>query len=220
MYGTQASDDYGSTYGELGTQFEGEFFVNDEDTIRPEFLIIYENVEANTLTMYPTDEGENARQVESELSDLPPLDFVRSIIASHIGQSAAAALGFIVTTDEILAGSLELTNATVADSLEMTAIMTIEATIVFLYPMEFFARPDNKSDYRSFGLDVVLSKVRGKRTHHGHDPHKHWKTKVHKKRLKELKEPAYTVEEAERAGGLGREERKSKVASMDEDTVA
>ncbi|KAG8881066.1 hypothetical protein FRB98_004567 [Tulasnella sp. 332] len=210
MYGTQASDDYGSTYGELGTQFEGEFFVNDEDTIRPEFLIIYENVEANTLTMYPTDEGENARQVESELSDLPPLDFVRSIIASHIGQSAAAALGFIVTTDEILAGSLELTNATVADSLEMTAIMTIEATIVFLYPMEFFARPDNKSDYRSFGLDVVLSKVRCVIVIVG----------VHKKRLKELKEPAYTVEEAERAGGLGREERKSKVASMDEDTVA
>ncbi|KAG8876605.1 hypothetical protein FRB97_004081 [Tulasnella sp. 331] len=211
MYGTQASDDYGSTYGELGTQFEGEFFVNDEDTIRPEFLIIYENVEANTLTMYPTDEGENARQVESELSDLPPLDFVRSIIASHIGQSAAAALGFIVTTDEILAGSLELTNATVADSLEMTAIMTIEATIVFLYPMEFFARPDNKSDYRSFGLDVVLSKVR---------PSALELSFVHKKRLKELKEPAYTVEEAERAGGLGREERKSKVASMDEDTVA
>lgn len=33
----------------------------------------------------------------------------------------------------------------------------------------------------------------------------HWKSKVHKRRLKELKEPAYTIEEAERAAGLGRE---------------
>ncbi|GJE90329.1 Zn-finger-containing protein [Phanerochaete sordida] len=33
----------------------------------------------------------------------------------------------------------------------------------------------------------------------------HWRSKVHKRRLKELKEPAYTIEEAERAAGLGRE---------------
>ncbi|KAH7335564.1 hypothetical protein B0J17DRAFT_617604 [Rhizoctonia solani] len=36
----------------------------------------------------------------------------------------------------------------------------------------------------------------------------HWKGKVHKRRCKQLKEPAYTIEEAERAGGLGREVRK------------
>ena len=35
----------------------------------------------------------------------------------------------------------------------------------------------------------------------------HWKTKVHKRRLKQLKEPAYTIEESERAAGLGREQR-------------
>ncbi|KAI0342966.1 hypothetical protein BDW22DRAFT_1300311, partial [Trametopsis cervina] len=33
----------------------------------------------------------------------------------------------------------------------------------------------------------------------------HWKSKVHRRRLKELKEPAYTIEEAEKAAGLGRE---------------
>ncbi|CAE6516213.1 unnamed protein product [Rhizoctonia solani] len=31
---------------------------------------------------------------------------------------------------------------------------------------------------------------------------------VHKRRCKQLKEPAYTIEEAERAGGIGREVRK------------
>ncbi|EIN09633.1 hypothetical protein PUNSTDRAFT_113065 [Punctularia strigosozonata HHB-11173 SS5] len=31
----------------------------------------------------------------------------------------------------------------------------------------------------------------------------HWKSKVHKRRCKQLKEPAYTIEEAERAAGLG-----------------
>lgn len=33
----------------------------------------------------------------------------------------------------------------------------------------------------------------------------HWKGKVHKRRCKALKEPAYTIEEAELAAGLGRE---------------
>ncbi|KAJ3533028.1 hypothetical protein NM688_g7342 [Phlebia brevispora] len=33
----------------------------------------------------------------------------------------------------------------------------------------------------------------------------HWRSKVHKRRCKQLKEPAYTIEEAERAAGLGRE---------------
>ena len=36
----------------------------------------------------------------------------------------------------------------------------------------------------------------------------HWRSKVHKRRLKELKEPAYTIEEAERAAGLGRETKR------------
>ncbi|KAH9839966.1 uncharacterized protein C8Q71DRAFT_702863 [Rhodofomes roseus] len=44
----------------------------------------------------------------------------------------------------------------------------------------------------------------------------HWKGKVHKRRCKELKEPAYTVEESERAAGLGREGKRTSttVASM------
>ncbi|KAM6496526.1 hypothetical protein JOM56_006999 [Amanita muscaria] len=33
----------------------------------------------------------------------------------------------------------------------------------------------------------------------------HWRSKVHKRRCKQLKEPAYTTEESERAAGLGRE---------------
>lgn len=33
----------------------------------------------------------------------------------------------------------------------------------------------------------------------------HWKSKVHKKRCRALKEPAYTIEESERAAGLGTE---------------
>ncbi|KAF8199041.1 hypothetical protein BJ912DRAFT_845253 [Pholiota molesta] len=36
----------------------------------------------------------------------------------------------------------------------------------------------------------------------------HWKSKVHKRRLKELRVPAYTIEESERAAGLGREGRR------------
>ena len=33
----------------------------------------------------------------------------------------------------------------------------------------------------------------------------HWKSKVHKRRCKQLREPAYTIEEAEKAAGLGQE---------------
>ncbi|KAI0689500.1 hypothetical protein BC835DRAFT_1282813 [Cytidiella melzeri] len=33
----------------------------------------------------------------------------------------------------------------------------------------------------------------------------HWRSKVHKRRLKDLKVPAYTIEESERAAGLGKE---------------
>lgn len=37
----------------------------------------------------------------------------------------------------------------------------------------------------------------------------HWKSKVHKRRCKALKEPAYTIEESELAAGLGREDRRA-----------
>ena len=43
----------------------------------------------------------------------------------------------------------------------------------------------------------------------------HWRTKVHKRRLKQLKEPAYTIEESERAAGLGRELRRPNVVPPD-----
>ncbi|KAI5985219.1 hypothetical protein EDC04DRAFT_2884564 [Pisolithus marmoratus] len=39
--------------------------------------------------------------------------------------------------------------------------------------------------------------------------HSHWKSKVHKKRCRALKEPAYTIEESERAAGLGREGKRT-----------
>ncbi|PVG03125.1 hypothetical protein CPB86DRAFT_695556 [Serendipita vermifera] len=39
----------------------------------------------------------------------------------------------------------------------------------------------------------------------------HWRSKLHKRRCKKLKEPAYTIEEAEMAAGLGREERKNAI---------
>ncbi|KAH9990581.1 hypothetical protein BJV77DRAFT_947209 [Russula vinacea] len=36
----------------------------------------------------------------------------------------------------------------------------------------------------------------------------HWRSKVHKRRCKALKEPAYTIEESERAAGLGRDNKR------------
>jgi bud site selection protein 20 len=53
-----------------------------------------------------------------------------------------------------------------------------------------FRQPDLSSK-RHFETDTALRS--------------HWKGKVHKRRCKVLKEPAYTIEEAERAAGLGRE---------------
>ena len=44
----------------------------------------------------------------------------------------------------------------------------------------------------------------------------HWRTKVHKRRCKQLKEPAYTIEESERAAGLGREDKRRTSISPDE----
>ncbi|EJU03499.1 hypothetical protein DACRYDRAFT_114890 [Dacryopinax primogenitus] len=38
----------------------------------------------------------------------------------------------------------------------------------------------------------------------------HWRGKLHKRRCTRLREPAYTIEEAERAAGLGRETRTRK----------
>ncbi|KAJ7058365.1 hypothetical protein C8F01DRAFT_1210709 [Mycena amicta] len=46
----------------------------------------------------------------------------------------------------------------------------------------------------------------------------HWRSKVHKRRCKQLKEKPYTIEEAELAGGLGREQPKPRVTSMEDIT--
>ncbi|KAI0286049.1 hypothetical protein BGY98DRAFT_1087105 [Russula aff. rugulosa BPL654] len=40
----------------------------------------------------------------------------------------------------------------------------------------------------------------------------HWRSKVHKRRCRALKEPAYTIEESERAAGLGRDDKRGGVA--------
>ncbi|KIY74055.1 hypothetical protein CYLTODRAFT_340878 [Cylindrobasidium torrendii FP15055 ss-10] len=37
----------------------------------------------------------------------------------------------------------------------------------------------------------------------------HWRSKVHRRRMKDLKVPAYTIEESERAAGLGRDTRRA-----------
>lgn len=37
----------------------------------------------------------------------------------------------------------------------------------------------------------------------------HWRSKVHKRRCKQLKEPAYSIDEAERAAGLGKQGRRT-----------
>jgi bud site selection protein 20 len=42
----------------------------------------------------------------------------------------------------------------------------------------------------------------------------HWKGKVHKRRCKVLKEPVYTIEEAERAAGLGREGKRTPISAQ------
>ena len=47
----------------------------------------------------------------------------------------------------------------------------------------------------------------------------HWKSKVHKRRCKELKEPAYTIEESELAAGLGRDDKRA-VAPTTEDAMS
>ena len=43
----------------------------------------------------------------------------------------------------------------------------------------------------------------------------HWRGKVHKRRCKALKEPAYTIEESERAAGLGREGKRPETSNID-----
>lgn len=42
----------------------------------------------------------------------------------------------------------------------------------------------------------------------------HWKSKVHKRRCKLLREPAYTIEESELAAGLGRDNRQITAATL------
>ena len=38
----------------------------------------------------------------------------------------------------------------------------------------------------------------------------HWRSKVHKRRCKDLAQPAYTIEESEAAAGLGRDNRRAR----------
>jgi len=47
----------------------------------------------------------------------------------------------------------------------------------------------------------------------------HWKSKVHKRRCKALKEPAYTIEESERAAGLGRDVRRAAAVAAKSDVA-
>ncbi|KAI0272376.1 hypothetical protein BC834DRAFT_856472 [Gloeopeniophorella convolvens] len=47
----------------------------------------------------------------------------------------------------------------------------------------------------------------------------HWRSKVHKRRCKALKEPVYTIEEAERAAGLGRDDRRAAATEPEPDVT-
>ena len=48
----------------------------------------------------------------------------------------------------------------------------------------------------------------------------HWRSKVHKRRVKQLQEPAYTIEEAERAAGLGRANKRPQASTATLESVA
>lgn len=48
----------------------------------------------------------------------------------------------------------------------------------------------------------------------------HWRSKVHKRRCKTLKDPAYTIEESEKAAGLGRDDGKRTRGEMEVEVVA
>ncbi|KAI0306048.1 hypothetical protein B0F90DRAFT_1695613 [Multifurca ochricompacta] len=47
----------------------------------------------------------------------------------------------------------------------------------------------------------------------------HWKSKIHKRRCKTLKEPVYTIEESERAAGLGRDSKRAVTAVAETDVA-
>lgn len=47
----------------------------------------------------------------------------------------------------------------------------------------------------------------------------HWRGKIHKRRCKQLREPAYTIEESELAAGLGREKRRPTATALAESSV-
>lgn len=63
----------------------------------------------------------------------------------------------------------------------------------YVHPNTYFGRNADVPFDRYFETDHALRS--------------HWRTKVHKRRVKQLREPAYTIEESERAAGLGRELR-------------
>lgn len=71
-----------------------------------------------------------------------------------------------------------------------------QPSAVYMHRTESFSRY-----YRYFETDHALRS--------------HWKSKVHKRRCKALKEPAYTIEESERAAGLVREGRRPTTTTAD-----
>ena len=42
----------------------------------------------------------------------------------------------------------------------------------------------------------------------------HWRSKIHKRRCKLLKEPPYSIEESERSAGLGREQKRERTTTL------
>lgn len=57
--------------------------------------------------------------------------------------------------------------------------------------------------------DSILTRINDRYFETDASLQSHWRSKVHKRRLKQLREPAYTIEEAELAAGLGRDTRRA-----------
>ncbi|KAI0741259.1 hypothetical protein C8Q80DRAFT_1221390 [Daedaleopsis nitida] len=77
--------------------------------------------------------------------------------------------------------------------------------LIDLDPKKRAALEAQPLDYEKPGLAQHYCVECAKYFETDHALRSHWRSKVHKRRCKALKEPAYTIEESERAAGLGRE---------------
>ena len=77
-----------------------------------------------------------------------------------------------------------------------TTVLNVPSTFLLYSKRSYVSLTLILSCFRYFETDVALQS--------------HWRSKIHKRRCKLLKEPAYTIEESERAAGLGREHKRER----------